>query len=71
MAHKYYANLAHLDEFPFDLNYTGIPLDGWASPVCLVPLVFGVFAFITAGAPKSFISFWAVFNFVIIHPMDL
>ena len=71
MSHKQYANLAHLDDFPLDLNYTGVPLEGWASPVLFFPLVFGVLSFLTAGTPKSLLAFWALFNFCIIHPMDM
>lgn len=71
MAHKQYANLAHLDEFPFDLDYTGVLLKGWMSPVCLFPVVYGAFSIMTAGWPKSWIAVWALFNFAVIHPMDL
>ena len=71
MAHKIYSNLAHLETFSRDLNYTGIPLDGWGHPTCLIPLVFGAFAFLTAGLPRGILSYWALFNFCIIHPMDL
>lgn len=71
MSHKAYPNLAHLETFSRDLNYTGVPLDGWIHPMTFVPLVLTVFALVTAGRPRGFLSCWALLNFSLIHPMDL
>ena len=72
MAHKYYPNLAHLETFDRDLDYSGIPLEGWAHPSCLIPPVLLTVALLTAGFPRGgIVSLWVLFNFAIIHPMDL
>ncbi|XP_003385787.1 PREDICTED: 3-beta-hydroxysteroid-Delta(8),Delta(7)-isomerase-like [Amphimedon queenslandica] len=71
MSHKAYPNLAHLETFSRDLNYTGVPLDGWIHPMTFVPIVLSVIAFITVGRPRGFLSYWALLNFALIHPMDL
>lgn len=76
MSHLAYPNLARLSNFPErGLNYTGITLEGWYSPVLLVPVVIAVFTVMTAGAPWSrggggWEIWWALLNTVIIHPMD-
>lgn len=76
MSHLAYPNLARLSNFPErGLNYTGITLEGWDSPVLLVPVVIAVFTVMTAGAPWSrggggWEIWWALLNTVIIHPMD-
>ena len=73
MSDKLYPNLARLNltNFDRDLNYTGIPLDGWCHPVCLIPLVLSVLVIFLAGRPRGLISLWVLFNIAIIHPMDL
>lgn len=72
MSHLAYPNLARLSDFPErHLNYTGVPLEGWATPVLLVPLGIAVLVFLTAGAPRGgWEVWWALLNTVIIHPMD-
>ena len=71
MSHKAYPNLAHLETFSRDLNYTGVPLDGWIHPMTFVPIVLSVIAVLTVGKPRGFLSYWALLNFALIHPMDL
>ena len=70
MSHKIYPNLAHLDTFSRDLNYTGVPLDGWVHPMTAVPFVLSILAIINVGPPRGLLSIWALFNFALIHPMD-
>ena len=74
MSHLAYPNLARLPDFPErGLNYTGLPMEGWATPVLLAPLSLAIFAFLTAGLPRrgGWQAWWALLNTVIIHPMDL
>lgn len=72
MSDKLYSNLARLNltNFDRDLNYTGIPTEGWLHPVTFLPIVLTALALLTAGRPKGLISLWVLFNFAIIHPMD-
>lgn len=70
MSHLIYPNLAKVDGFDRDLNYTGIITDGWNDPVNLVPVILLVVC-LWCGLPNGFLSWWALFNAAIIHPMDL
>lgn len=66
-----YPNLAKLENFDCDLNYTGIILDGWNDPVNLVPLALLALC-LWCGAPgMGFQAWWVLINTAIIHPMDL
>lgn len=73
MSDKLYPNLARLNltNFDRDLDYTGIPLEGWVHPFCLVPFVLSALVIIFVGRPNSITALWLIFNFALIHPMDL
>ena len=73
MSHLIYPNLAKLETFNRDLNYTGIIVDDWNDPVNLIPPVLLLFTLCTCGLPngKGFQAWWALFNAALIHPMDL
>ena len=73
MSHLAYPNLARLPDFPErGLNYSGILLEGWDTPVLLVPPVILVLVLLTAGLPRGgWEIWWSLLNTVIIHPMDL
>lgn len=64
-------NLAQLQSFQQDLNYTGVIAEGWDDPVNLVPLGLLVFCLLTVGAPRGPLSVWVLLNAALIHPMDL
>ena len=64
-------NLAQLQNFHQDLNYTGVIADGWDDPVNLVPVALLVFCLVTAGVPREALAVWVLLNTALIHPMDL
>ena len=70
MSHLIYPNLAALEKFDSDLNYTGIIAEGWDDPVNLIPLTLLVLC-LACGLPSGLQSWWALVNTVIFHPMDL
>ena len=67
MAHKIYQNLAHLDDFPSDLNYTGLVFDGWDHPINVIPLLIILVCVIFGGAPRGPLSVWVLMNAAFIH----
>ncbi|XP_065891805.1 uncharacterized protein [Dysidea avara] len=67
MSHKVYPNLAHLDTFPSDLNYTGFVIDGWDHPINLVPIITILVCVMFGGAPRSLLSVWVLINAAFIH----
>ena len=64
-------NLAQLQNFQQDLNYTGVIADGWDDPVNLVPVVLLLLCLATVGAPRGALATWVLLNTALIHPMDL
>ena len=70
MSHLVYPNLARLQHFNRDLNYTGIIADGWNDPVNAVP-AFLLLLCVCNGLPSGFQAWWVLLNTAIIHPMDL
>jgi len=71
MSHLIYRNLAKVQGFDRDLNYTGIILDNWNDPLNLIPVGLCVLCLLTGGLPNGFQAWWAFVNTVIFHPMDL
>ena len=73
MSHLIYRNLATVQGFNRDLNYTGIILENWNDPLNLLPVVLCVLTLLTGGLPHGhgFQAWWAFVNTVIFHPMDL
>lgn len=70
MSHLIYSNLAKVQGFERDLNYTGIIFDKWNDPLNLVPVVLSVVCLLN-GLPSGFQAWWVFVNFAIFHPMDL
>ena len=64
-------NLAQLQDFNRDLNYTGIISDDWDDPVNAVPVALLLLCLATAGVPRGWLAVWVLVNTVLIHPMDL
>ena len=64
-------NLAQLQSFQRDLNYTGVIAEGWNDPVNVVPLGLLLFCLLTVGVPRGALSVWVLLNTALIHPMDL
>lgn len=71
MSHMIYPNLAVLENFNQDLNYTGIISEGWNAKWNLFPLALLVLCLTVSGVPRGFQSWWALVNTAIFHPMDL
>ena len=69
MSHKIYPNLAGVEGFDRDLNYTGIILEDWNDPLNLVPLALAALC-LWSGRPRGALGWWALLNCVLIHPMD-
>ena len=69
MSYKDYPNLAHLEAFSRDLNYTGFIADDWDDPVNIIPVVLSLLCLLS-GVPTSFQAWWALINAALIHPMD-
>lgn len=70
MSHLIYRNLARVQRFDRDLNYTGIILDNWNDPLNLLPVILCGLCLMN-GLPRSFQAWWAFVNTAIFHPMDL
>ena len=72
MSHLQYRNLAPLEGFTRDLNYTGFIADNLADPLNAVPVVLLLLCLLN-GLPfgGGFTAWWVLINTAIIHPMDL
>ena len=71
MSHMVYPNLAEVEGFSRDLNYTGVIAEGWDDPLNLAFLTLLALC-LACGLPgSSFHAWWALLNAAIIHPMDL
>ena len=64
-------NLAQVQNFSQDLNYTGVIADDWDDPVNAVPVALLVLCLVTVGVPRGAMATWVLLNTVLIHPMDL
>ena len=64
-------NLARLDNFTRDLDYSGVTSEGWDDPVNIVPLALLLFCLVTVGVPRGPLALWVLLNAALIHPMDL
>lgn len=64
-------NLARLEGFQRELNYTGFVADDWDDPVNLVPVALLVLCLTTVGTPRGALAAWVLLNTALIHPMDL
>lgn len=64
-------NLASLQNFSRDLNYSGVTSEGWDDPFNILPLGLLVLCLATVGLPRSLLAFWVLLNTALIHPMDL
>ena len=65
-----YPNLARVEQFQRDLNYTGMVAEGWNDPINVLPLLLTSLLLLN-GRPRGFMSWWVLINTAIIHPMDL
>ena len=64
-------NLARLENFTRDVDYSGVVYDGWDDPVNLVSLGLLLLCMGTVGLPRGPLAAWVLLNTALIHPMDL
>lgn len=65
-----YPNLARVERFQRDLNYTGLVADGWNDPINALPLLLASLLLLN-GRPRGFMAWWVLINTALIHPMDM